>query len=291
MAKVREDRHRPDPLRQKSPAAEEQPALAQNAGSAPAKANVPEEDGSAENEDDEAMDTDSDEEEIMVAPKPQSPKMTDSKASSSTMACATPEVKSTVTPSQEPPTSTDGPESARLDRTPPLTTHNSAQETRPAPASRQNSQHSPNEGHRPSGPRRDSSGYSRNGWQPHHHPGHHSNGQYANKRKFSQHNGQYGPHNPPPPPESHWNGQSRRRSGSMASNGSRHTEPGGDFEMDVDEHNKTPRNQSQNQKPGSGRKRDYDEMDRTNGGDRRRQPDDVTPRMRRGRPSVPDAYG
>lgn len=150
---------------------------------------------------------------------------------------------------------------------------------------RNSSEHSPHGAHPQMG-RRNSAAY-------------YTNGRQQGNRSLSNTNMPFGPHNVPPPPEldnrTPWNAAPRvdhhRRSGSIGSNTSQHTEPGGDFDAESVEHNKSPGSiQRPTQQPGSGRKRGYDEMERTNGDDRRRQTDDVTPRMRRGRPKVPDAY-
>ncbi|TKX21932.1 hypothetical protein C1H76_5824 [Elsinoe australis] len=105
----------------------------------------------------------------------------------------------------------------------------------------------------------------------------------------------YGPYNVPPPPEpvdmeNPWrNPENYGRRGSSASNTSQHTVPGGDFD-DNSDHDKTPRAQPQQQQNGSGRKRGYEEMQHSNRHRGSRQEDDTTPRQRRFRPKVADAY-
>lgn len=127
---------------------------------------------------------------------------------------------------------------------------------------------------------------------------------FHQERRRSSNNGPsgYGPHNVPPPPQTEyrtptpWNQMphDRPRRSSQTSNTSQRTVSGGDFDTDMqgDTHRKTPRppEKTRNQ-PGSGRKRGYDEIDRSSdneGGGR--QYDDVTPRLHRGRPKIPDAY-
>lgn len=140
--------------------------------------------------------------------------------------------------------------------------------------------------HRPQYPqqrfRRSSSGYSQN---------------YRDQRQAMP----YGPYNVPPPP-----GQSEtynpwrsdddpadghRSSDSPQSATSQHTLPGGEFETRPNQQNRRPHGQTRPEsKGGSGRKRSHDEMDRQSDSERRRQVDDVTPRLQRHRPKVPDAY-
>ncbi|KAF2152554.1 hypothetical protein K461DRAFT_149155 [Myriangium duriaei CBS 260.36] len=324
IQQVKADRERPDPHPESRypPFITDVPSHRRSGSPSPVAEPVSETGSDAGNEDDQAMDTDSDDDEMVVSPKaftavevtePNAAEPADNEHKATQAlhqiaaendAMLTDKLKQSQDPVQdrlEELGVTGSPKAHVADEA--AARQSDVAQINPPPheSRRESSARRHGNGFQPYNNRRTSAGYQGN---DHRRPDHrqnisgfHANGHHHGKRKFSDSGMPYGPHNVPPPPERHqdsWSaepyGEARQRSGSVGSSTSQRTVPGGDFDANEDDHERTPRAQPHSQQPGSGRKRDYDEMERSNNNDRRRQADDVTPRMRRGRPKVPDAY-